>query len=315
MLRRLLLLPGLLAAFAVPAAAAEIQHHRSVFKGASGEPIEIGIWSPDEDGARLPLVVISHGTGGDFRSHIDTAQALARAGFVAAALTHPGDNWRDNSQAFAVWRRPRHLSRAIDYVLTEWPGRRRVDPRRIGAFGFSAGGFTVLVAAGAVPDLTRVAGHCRANPHFFDCGIAAKAPLQLARFISWSHEPRLRAIAVAAPALGFTFEPQALRRVTLPVQLWRAEQDQVLPHPFYTEPVRRSLPAMPDYRVVPRAGHFDFLSPCDQQAAALRPHLCSSAPGFDRAAFHERMNDELIRFFRQHLGFASSRPSRREARR
>lgn len=299
------------AAFARPATAADIRYERLTFEAASAEPIEIGIWSPDDDRIQLPLVVISHGTGGDFRSHIDTAEALARAGFVAAAVTHPGDKWRDSSQAFAVWRRPRHLRRAIDYVLQQWPGRRRVDSGRIGAFGFSAGGFTVLVAAGGVPDLTRIAGHCRANPRFFDCGIAPNAPLQLARLISWSHEPRLRAIAVAAPALGFAFEPQGLRGVTLPVQLWRAEQDQVLPHPLYAEAVRRSLPAAPEYHVVPQAGHFDFLSPCHQEAAALRQQLCSSASGFDRAAFHERMNGELIRFFTRHLGSASLRLPRR----
>jgi predicted dienelactone hydrolase len=318
MLHRILLLPALWAAFAaipLPAAAAEIRYERSVIEAASGEPMEIGIWSPPEDGMRLPLVIISHGTGGDFRGHIDTAEALARAGFVVAAVTHPGDNWRDNSQAFAVWRRPRHLSLALDYLLGQWPGRRRVDPNRIGAFGFSAGGFTVLVAAGGVPDLSRLAGHCRANPRFFDCGIATNAPLQFARFISWSRDVRLRAIAVAAPALGFTFEPHGLRRVTLPVQLWRAEQDQVLPHPFYAEPVRRSLPRAPEYRVVPQGRHFDFLSPCGREAAALRPQFCSSAPGFDRAAFHVRMNDELIRFFGRHLGSASQRGRRREAQR
>jgi predicted dienelactone hydrolase len=318
MLHRLLLLPALWAAFgaiADPAAAADIGFEQSVIDAASGEPMEIGIWSPAEDGMPLPLVVISHGTGGDFRSHIDTAEALARAGFVAAAVTHPGDNWRDNSQAFAVWQRPHHLSLAIDHLLEQWSGRRRVDPKRIGAFGFSAGGFTVLVAAGGEPDLSRLAGHCRANPRFFDCGIAANAPFQLARFISWSRDARLRAIAVAAPALGFTFDPQGLRRVTLPVQLWRAEQDQVLPHPFYAEPVRRSLPAAPEYRVVPQAGHFDFLGTCGQEATALRPHLCSSAPGFNRAAFHVRMNEELIRFFRKHLGSTSNQKPRRKAQR
>jgi len=89
----------------------------------------------------------------------------------------------------------------------------------------------------------------------------------------------------------------------------------VLPHPFYAEPVRRSLPAAPEYHLVPQAGHFDFLSPCEQEAAALRPQLCSSAPGFDRATFHERMNGELIRFFRRHLGSASLRLPAGEAQR
>src|SRR4051812_28163452 len=38
-----------------------------------------------------PLVVISHGTGGSLVDHYDTAIALARAGFVVAAITHTGD--------------------------------------------------------------------------------------------------------------------------------------------------------------------------------------------------------------------------------
>jgi predicted dienelactone hydrolase len=299
MLHRLLSAVALCLLLAAPAGAARFE--RSSIQQGPDEPIEIGIWSPEGDGPALPLVLISHGSGGDFRSHVDTAEALAEAGFIVAAITHPGDNWRDSSRAFAVWRRPRHLSAAIDYMLERWAGRGRVDPGRIGAFGFSAGGFTVLVAAGGVPDLTKLADHCRANLRFFDCTIAAGAPTQLARAIEWTHDPRLRAIAVAAPALGFAFDRTGLRGVAVPVQLWRAERDEILPHPFYVEPVRRALPARPEYRLVRRAGHFDFLSPCSQEAAARRPHLCSSAPGFSRAAFHERMNGRLIRFFRRHL--------------
>ena len=302
MLQRHILLFTACIAVACPAAAADVRFEEVAAGAASGEPIEVGIWSPEGGGTRLPLVVISHGTGGDYRSHIGTAQALASAGFVVAAITHPGDNWRDSSRSFAVWRRSRHLRQVIDHMLLEWAGRHRLDRRRIGAFGFSAGGFTVLVAAGGVPDLGRMIGHCRANPRFFDCALAGNAPLRLAGAIRWVRDPRLRAIAVAAPALGFTFSRAGLRQVRVPVQLWRAESDEVLPHPHYVEPVRRSLPRTAEYHTVPRAGHFDFLSPCSREAAARRPQFCSSAPGFDRAAFHARMNAQLIRFFRRHLG-------------
>jgi predicted dienelactone hydrolase len=41
-------------------------------------------------GDKLPVVVISHGRGGSFVGHHDTAEALADAGFVAAAINHPG---------------------------------------------------------------------------------------------------------------------------------------------------------------------------------------------------------------------------------
>ena len=48
-------------------------------------------------GNRLPLVLISHGTGGSEGSHYDTALALAAEGFVVVALTHTGDNYMDQS--------------------------------------------------------------------------------------------------------------------------------------------------------------------------------------------------------------------------
>ena len=42
-------------------------------------------------GEKLPLIVMSHGRRGWFGGHHDTAAALADAGFVVAALNHPGD--------------------------------------------------------------------------------------------------------------------------------------------------------------------------------------------------------------------------------
>ena len=105
------------------------------------------------EGTGLPLVVISHGHGGSYAGHLDTATALANAGFVVAALTHNGDSWRDQSRPTAIWERPRQLKLLTDYMLGAWSDHERLDANRVGAFGFSAGGFTVLAAAGGEPDL------------------------------------------------------------------------------------------------------------------------------------------------------------------
>jgi predicted dienelactone hydrolase len=108
-----------------------------------------------------------------------------------------------------------------------------------------------------------------------------------------------------APALGFTFSPEGLKNVGVPVQLWRAENDVVVPHPRYAEAVRLALPQAPEYHVVPDAGHFDFLAPCSTALASIAPTICTSAGGFDRVAFHATFNAAVLGFFNRTLAAGS----------
>jgi predicted dienelactone hydrolase len=49
-------------------------------------------------GNKLPLIVTSHGRTGWFGGHYSTAATIADAGFVVAAISHPGDNTADKSR-------------------------------------------------------------------------------------------------------------------------------------------------------------------------------------------------------------------------
>ncbi|ATQ43831.1 alpha/beta hydrolase family protein [Caulobacter mirabilis] len=285
-----------------PAAATAVSFRAISVPDGGGPPIEVGVWSVGDlaAGQGRKLIVMSHGSGGHFRGQEDTARALAAAGYVVASLTHGGDNWRDSSRAADIAERPRQFTMVIDHMLKAWDGRPALDQDKVGAFGFSAGGFTVLTAAGGEPDMTRMSGHCRDHPDFFDCRlVSAHPPSALPK--TWSHDSRIAAVVAAAPALGFTFDRARLAGVRQPVQLWRAEKDQILPSPLYAEPVRDALPRPPEYLVVDDAGHFDFLPPCSERLAAQAPMICAPTPGFDRAAFHERFNREVVRFFRANL--------------
>ena len=115
------------------------------------------------------------------------------------------------------------------------------------------------------------------------------------------HDPRIRAAVVAAPALGFTFEREGLKDVRLPLQLWRAQDDHLLPNPDYAQAVRDALPRAPEYHVVANADHFDFLAPCNERLAQAAPEICRERPGFDRAAFHATFNAAVVRFFMRTL--------------
>lgn len=257
-------------------------------------------------GRKLALVVLSHGGAGSYAAHSDTALALARAGFVVAAVSHAGDTFDDQSQVLRVWRRPAQLQRLLSYMLQDWSEHDHLDDSRIGAWGFSNGGFTVLVAAGGRPDLSRIVPYCQAHPTHDLCeGLRQvhvdPAKLEDAPSDAWMPDPRIKAVVVVAPAFGFTFGRAGLSGVHVPVQLWGGADDRHQPTPFYEEAVRKDLPQAPEYHVVARAGHFDFLQPCNAQLAAAAPQICASAPGFNRAAFHQKFNAQVVRFFQEKL--------------
>jgi predicted dienelactone hydrolase len=309
-------------------------------------PLQVGVWYPTDapaspqplelstqtvapgapvDGRGHPLIVISHGSGGWLGEHLDTAIALARAGFVVAAPTHTGDNYKDMSRAIRLAGRPQQVHAVIDYMLQAWPDHDRIDASKVGLFGFSAGGFTTLVVAGAEPDLGKIREHCAAHPDFFECQLlkraaqagsaqagsaqASSAPAgadpvasRPAVSTAWDHDARVKAVVVAAPALGYTFAPDGLKGVAVPVQLWRASEDSVLRDPYYVEPVRDSLLGRADYHVVDGADHMDFMAPCSEALAKAVPVICREGKGFDRAAFHEAFNRDVVAFFAAKLG-------------
>ncbi|TAM54885.1 MAG: dienelactone hydrolase [Paraburkholderia sp.] len=310
-----------------PAVAANVGFEEVQIPDGDGPPLTAGIWYPtdapatpnaSDNGSRtaapdasiagnhLPLVVMSHGGGGWYDGHRDTALALAHAGFVAAAVSHDGDTFKDQSKALQLWRRPAQLHRLVDYMLREWRGHVQLDATRVGAFGFSNGGFTVLVSAGGTPDLSTIPSFCAVHSDHDLCETLQKAgvdphSLPSVPASAWIHDPRVRAIVIAAPAFGFAFGPSGLASVHVPVQLWSASDDRHQPHPFYDEAVRDDLPRPPEYHAVRDAGHYDFLPPCDARLAKVRPEICSSLPGFDRAGFHIRFNADVVRFFRETL--------------
>lgn len=273
------------------------------FADPEGGEIEAGVWLPEGagDGVPRPLVVISHGNLGSFQGHHDTAEALADAGFVVAALTHPGDNWRDPSRSIQVSDRPRHVSLLIDHMTRDWTGRAAIDPARVGAFGFSAGAFTVTALVGGVSDPAPLLRHCLAHPEQFLCTLLERQPIEVATWRPRGHDPRIKAAVIAGAAFGMTFTAESLAGVRIPIQMWQAGDDEILIAPFHAEPIRDALGRPPEFHRVDGALHHDFLPVCPAHLAASLPQLCRSQPGFDRAAFHQAFNRDVVRFFEQTL--------------
>ena len=137
-----------------------------------GAPLASVIWYPASigkaaDKGKHPLIVISHGTGGTNRGHADMAAALATAGFVVVAVEHTGDNYRDLSHVDGgkyLIERPRHVSRAIDFMLTKWRGHSAIDPERSAFSGIRQGGILLWLWLEPSP-ICRAARHSARRSH------------------------------------------------------------------------------------------------------------------------------------------------------
>ncbi len=295
---------------------------------ADGYPFPVGVWYPTQvqpkpttmlsivlmdvarnapiSGRDLPLVVISHGNGGGPASHVDLALALANDGYIVAAPMHSGDNYADQSAVGSVsWLsvRTKELHATVDYMLKDWQGHDRINPERIGAFGFSAGAFTVLTAVGAQPDLHIIAKHCVESPELV-CDLLRSVnspylntdtPTTGDAFLP---DLRIKAAVVAAPGLGFTMVPDGLDNVRVPIQLWSADNDINVPYSTNTKLVREALGSWVEFHSVVGASHFSFLAPCGLLGP---PAICKDQGQFDRKAFHKNMNASIIAFFEKNM--------------
>jgi predicted dienelactone hydrolase len=302
-----------------PAAAAGLKF-LTVPADASGPAITVAVWYPSAekpspvtfgpftafaaqegkiDGRGLPLVVLSHGRGGSFVVHHDTAEHLADAGFVVAAPNHPGDTALDKSlfsDLSIYMQRPLDVKRVIDYLTSASPLATTIDPNRIGIYGFSRGGYTALVAIGANPDFALGSPLCEGRTDKICDQIRAqeypKEPL--------THDRRIKAAVVADPVSVF-FTGEGLAGITIPVQLWASEKGGDGVEPKTVEAVNMALKAPHTFTKVEHAQHFSFLTVCPPECAEQLPVICRDPPGLDRAQFHEQFNDALTKFFRAHL--------------
>jgi predicted dienelactone hydrolase len=254
------------------------------------------------------LILLSHGISGTELGHSALAQALARNGYLVAALRHPGDNYQDRSLMEKgperyFDERPRQASRVIDAILADpaWKARIAADSHGplVGALGHSAGGYTVLALAGARPDLSLMKKHCQTeaseDPIFCSLSRSGDAPAPLLASTLSLKDERVRAIVAMAPT-GVLLTAESLAAVGSATMIYVAELDRFLVPRFHAEWVAKNLPAA-NLRRVPNAWHFAFMNAPSMSIPSHDGDIAANPPGFDREAFLKLLAVEITAFF------------------
>ena len=249
---------------------------------------------------RYGLIVISHGTGGGRLNHRETAIRLAEGGYVVAAPEHAGDSYRDGrfSGTAANWRRrPQQLSAVLDRLLGDPAFGPHIDPRRIGAVGHSAGGYSVLALIGGRADMAHLARHCTRNrdedPAF--CGYG-RPDGQARGTLPDLSDPRVAAVAAVAP-VGALFGDGAFAHVEAPAQIHRLDADRVLRRPWHADNIAALMGDRARLVAHPGAHHFAFITPFPPALAGEVGAAGRDPAGFDRRAFLAGIDERILHFF------------------
>jgi predicted dienelactone hydrolase len=264
---------------------------------------------------KWPLILLSHGTGGSAMQMAWLGTALASAGYVAAAVDHPGNNALEPSTAegFVLWwERATDLSEVLDGMLADEEFGSRIDNTRVGAAGFSIGGYTVLALGGARADISVITDLCEKQPTLPTChtpemkdmGTAAQmlaavrktSGVSLAQSNESYRDPRVRAVFAIAPAVGMTLTPESLHAMRLPVEIVVGSADPIAPPKENADYIRSNIRGARE-TVLPNVVHYTFLDVCTADGKNKLGVFCEDKAGVDRAAVHEQVDAMAIKFF------------------
>lgn len=217
--------------------------------------------APIKKNKSLPLIMLSHGSGGTYLAYRDLIASLVKNSFVVACPLHYGNN-RDDNHLVADQKnlilRPRHIKLSLDSIL-------KIDDfltEQIAFIGHSMGGYTGLILAGGIGWLKQ--GH----------------------MLPANQEKRFKSFVLLSPAGGYFMAPKTLDKITSPLQVWIGEKDNVTPL-IQSEFIRDHLPEKTfcDFHLVKNGNHFSFLSPFPEELSYL-PQAKDIA-GFDRVEYQK----------------------------
>ncbi|MGQ8629929.1 alpha/beta hydrolase family protein [Agrobacterium sp. DKPNP3] len=274
---------------------------------------------------RLPLVLLSHGSGASVRSMSWIASKLASEGFIVAGANHPGTTSGDSTPADTpkIWERTGDLSTIVTALTTQGQWSASIDARRIGVLGFSLGGSAAMEISGARADLDAYSRYCEDYATMPDCqwfaggrGYQNDEPVNVpkldlrsldkARFEQQNRDTRIRSAVLVDPGLALAFKQESLQKVDIPLTFINLGSKGKIPAAVLADKLAEDVPGA-IYHRVDGANHFSFLPLCKPDADAFlksigeRDPICEPAGPRDRAEIHAELEKIIIDAFNRTL--------------
>ncbi|NEQ46975.1 MAG: alpha/beta hydrolase [Leptolyngbya sp. SIOISBB] len=270
------------------------------------------------NGQNAPLIVISHGLGGDRTTFADLAQHLASYGFAIAVVEHPGSSAAqlealltgitdDVIEPAEMIRRPLAIQTLLDEleIAAQDPAiGDHINLQQVGVLGQSLGGYTSLALAGATVQNATLEPVCpvqtsRASPLNLSLLLQC-AVLDLPQPLPPLADPRIQAAIAVNPLDSAVFGPVGMANIAVPTMLVSGSADTVTPalseqiRPFtWLESAERYLLLMEN------GTHFSTIYEPDPSAASIPVPLPLIGPAPEEAQRY--LQAMSVAFFKTHL--------------
>ncbi len=255
---------------------------------------------------KFPLLLISHGTGGNRFSLIWFIDKMVKEGYIVVSVDHYGNSSNNKiPREFVKW-----WERAIDiqYVLTQVLNDKEfgnsIDDSRIGGIGFSLGGYTNIALAGGY--VNRQGG--KLPPEFPETDEIIDFQTDNIIMSSYNKyknsvkDDRIKAFFVMAPAIGFGFHSEKqTEKITAPIYIVAGKGDTNTPIKENALKYHDLIKTSEIYLFDEFVNHYVFLNEATEFGKEVAPVICVDHPNTDRKQIHEKTLELATIFFKKHL--------------
>lgn len=252
-----------------------------------------------------PLVLLSHGSGGNADSLGWLTSGLVANEAIVLAVNHPGSTSGDSSPRRSVdlEARANHLTSALDMILADPAFAPFIDLDGIGVVGFSLGGATAQGLAGVRFDGAVQDTNCSTDPEAADCVFFRLGGVRFADYPGFDADacdPRISRAVIVDPGFGGAADLEtlqgALPRTTF-INLGDADRLGAAEVGPDSNNLANRLPGASYVGIAP-ANHFTFLGTCKPGAPALLEEeqddpICTDPEDPDRATVHMQLVDAV----------------------
>jgi len=266
---------------------------------------------------KFPLVMISHGTGGGRLTLEWLADALVQNGFIVAAVDHWGNTYDNKIPIDFVtpWERPQDISFVLTGLLKDPKFGPAIDQDRIGAAGFSIGGYTTIALAGARLNYEALKNYGNTSggkqestlpefPGLFDFlkNDGDKVDQSFKNSPKMLKDKRIKAFFAMCPAIGQGFVSKSqFKEVDKPLYIVEVESDHITPYKTNAQHYHELIPASKFLLIKGKADHYVFLGEAAEPVKKESPVYFTDDPSVSRHQIHEQVSGLAVDFFKEKL--------------